>query len=233
MIRGFAMIAMLGLASAAYAQIAPDPSLDDPRVQTVTYQTGVPIRLVAFPDSSLDLVFHRGEAIQRVVVSDGTAFKAAVVGNGDTIQLTPARTGAIAELRVQTDRNEYRFNLETGNGLAAAYIVRLVDRMAATNATASSASQPQAGAPTWAYRLGGNRSVRPDRIIDDGERTFLEWNKDRVLPAVFGVGPGGGEELVAGYMRGGEFVIDRVYPELVFRFDKQMATATRDKRQEH
>lgn len=228
--RLFAVVATLGLASAAQAQVAPTPSFDDPRLQTLAYKPGAPVRLVAFPDSSLMLVFHRGEAIARAVVSDGGAFKAAVVGNGDTIELSPTRAGAVAELRVQTDQNEYRFNLETGKGLAAAYVVRLVN--SAGPDTVQAVSQPQQGAATWNYRLGGDRSVRPDKIMDDGERTFLQWDKNRALPAVFGIGPGGGEELVAGYMRSGVFVIDRVYPKLVFRFDKEMATATRGKRQE-
>lgn len=230
MIRALAPIAVLMFAAAAQAQVAPTPSVDDPRLQTVEYQAGIPIRLVAFPDSSLMLILHRGEAIQRVVVSDGGAFKAAVVGNGDTIEVSPSHAGAVAELRVQTDKHDYQFNLETGNGLAAAFVVRLVDGTVA-DATPP-VSQPAAGTATWGYRVRGDRSVRPDQITDDGERTFLEWDKNRALPAVFGVGPAGGEELVAGYMRGGVFVIDRVYPELVFRFDKELATATRVDKQE-
>jgi type IV secretion system protein VirB9 len=223
-----AFAVLLGLAATAHAQTAPVPSLEDPRLQTLVYRPGMSVRIVAFPESSLQLIFHRGEAIERVVVSDAGAFKAAVVGGGDTIELVPFRAGATAELRVQTDQNEYRFDLETGSGLAAAYVVRLVSGEEEVQAV----SQPEPGAATWTYRLGGDRSVRPNRITDDGKRTFLEWSENRALPAVFGVGPGGGEELVAGYMRGGTFVIDRVYPELVFRFDKEMATATRSERQE-
>lgn len=230
MIRALVPLAALALAGSVQAQVAPTPSVDDPRLQTVAYQAGAPIRLVAFPDSSLMLVFHRGEAIERVVVSDGSAFRAAVVGNGDTIEVSPSRAGAVADLRVQTDQHAYQFNLETGNGLAAAFVVRLIDSAGAQAAQA--AARPQPGAMTWTYRVSGDRAVRPDRILDDGEHTFLEWDKNRALPAVFGVGPGGSEELVAGYMRDGTFVIDRVYPRLVFRFDKEMATATRGERQE-
>lgn len=229
MIRALVPIVFLMLAASAQAQVAPTPSVDDPRLQTVEYQAGAPIRLVAFPDSSLMLVFHHGETIERVVVSDGSAFKAAVVGNGDAIEVSPSRADAVAELRVQTNQHEYQFNLETGSGLAAAFVVRLVD--GAGTSDSPPASQPASGAATWAYRVRGDRSVRPDQIRDDGERTFLEWDKNRALPAVFGVGPAGGEELVAGYMRGGVFVIDRVYPELVFRFDKEIATATRVNKQ--
>lgn len=230
MIRALFFTTVLALATPTQAQVAPTPSVDDPRLQMAEYQPGAPIRLVAFPDSSLMLVFHRGEAIERVVVSDGSAFRAAVVGNGDTVEVSPFRVGAVAELRVQTDQHAYQFNLETGNGLAAAFLVRLVDGAEARATTA--AAQPLPGAATWTYRVTGDRAVRPDKLLDDGERTYLEWDKNRALPAVFGIGPGGSEELVAGYMRDGTFVIDRIYPRLVFRFDKEIATATRGERQE-
>ena len=230
MIRALIPVAVLTLTASAQAQVAPTPSMDDPRLQTVEYLAGAPIRLVAFPDSSLMLVFHRGEAIERVELSDSSAFRAAVVGNGDTIQLSPTHAGAIAQLHVMTDAHEYQFNLETGEGLAAAFGVRLVDAAGAN--LPASASQPAPGTKTWTYRVRGNRAIQPDEIKDDGERTFLEWDKNRALPAVFGGGPAGGEELVAGYMRNDVFVIDRVYPELVFRFDKETATATRVTRQE-
>ena len=199
-------------------------------MQTVVTRPGEAIRLTAFPDAGLKLILHRGETIKRVVVSDGAAFKAAVVGGGDTIELVPAHAGAVAELRVQTDRQNYSFELETGEGLAAAYVVRLVPGEGEQSVQA--VAEPQPGAATWSYRVKGDRSVRPDSIMDDGTRTYLEWSNNRALPAVFGVGPGGDEELVSGYMRKGVYVIDRVYPELVFRFDKQKAEAKRDERQE-
>ena len=228
--RSLAPLALLALASTAQAQVSPTPSFDDPRMQSVVYRPGEAIRLTAFPDASLMLVLHQGETIRRVVVSDGAQFKAAVVGGGDTIELVPAHAGATAELRVQTDQQNYNFDLATGSGLAAAYVVRLVPGEGEPKAPA--ASQPQPGAETWTYRVKGDRSVRPDSISDDGTRTYLSWGRNRALPAVFGIGPGGDEELVAGYMRKGVYVIDRVYPELIFRFDKEKAEAKRDERQE-
>jgi type IV secretion system protein VirB9 len=207
----------------ASAQLSPVPSFDDPRIQTVTWQPGAPIRLVAFPDSSLMLMFHSGETIVRAVLSDGGAFKATVVGYGDAIELTAQRAGAAATMRVETSLRTYEFSLETGEGLAAAFMVRLVPGKDAP----APASTPAPGATITNYRLAGDRAVRPDSIFDDGERTYLEWHRDRALPAVFGVGPDSSEEVVAGFMRGDIFVIDRIYPELVFRFNDEKATATR------
>lgn len=222
-------LALLVSTSAA-AQIAPTPSFEDPRIQTVSFEPGQAIRLVIFPDSSLKLVFHRGELIERVVVSDGAAFRAAVIGASDTVEVAPLRAGAVAELRVATTQRQYEFSLHTGSSLSAAYVVRMVDAADALGqAQAQSAAvRPDPAATIMQYRVKGDRALRPDSIMDDGTRTFISWHRDKALPAVFGLGPAGDEEIVAGYMREDTFVIDRIYPELVFRFDKSRATAKRE-----
>ena len=212
------------LPAAASAQLAPVPSFDDPRMQTIVYQPNMPVRLVVFPRASLKLMFHPGEHITRVVVSDGAAFTAAVLERSDAIELAPMRNGASATMKVETDQRSYTFELQTGEGLAAAYLVRFVPG----ETVAVSAAAPAPDAPLISYRLQGDRTVRPDRLYDDGTRTFIEWSRNRALPAVFGIGPGGSEEVVAGYMRDDVFVIDRIYNELVFRFDKERATARRE-----
>lgn len=223
MMRVFAAFTSLLMASSAVAEVAPVPSFDDPRMQTVVYQPNIPVRLVVFPKASLKLMFHSGEHITRVVVSDGAAFTASVLERSDAIELAPLRNGASATMKVETDQRNYTFELQTGEGLAAAYIVRFVPG----ETTAVSGAVPAPDAPLASYRLRGDRSVQPDRLYDDGTRTFVEWSRERTLPAVFGIGPGGNEEVVAGYMRDDVFVIDRVYDELVFRFDKERATARR------
>ena len=78
-----------------------------------------------------------------------------------------------------------------------------------------------------AYRQAGDRSVRPASIGDDGAKTYIVWDEDQAMPAVFAIGPSGKEEMVEGYMRGGIFTIDRVYRELVFRIDGDVAKAKR------
>ena len=76
--------------------------------------------------------------------------------------------------------------------------------------------------------MRGDRAVRPADLSDDGYKTRITYAPGQVLPAVFAIGPTGEEEVVNGYMRGDVFVIDRVYGELVFRIDKEAATARRN-----
>lgn len=90
--------------------------------------------------------------------------------------------------------------------------------------TAAMASAPSA---MTRYTIKGDRTVFPTVLGDDGAKTYLQWDADRDLPAVFGSDPKGHEVLADGYMRGDYYVIDRVYPRLVFRLDKAVAVATR------
>jgi type IV secretion system protein VirB9 len=224
--RRLAVLLLLAAApAAAAAQVAPTPSFDDPRLQTVAFDPARPVRLVAFPGANLTVMLLPGEQIERAVVSDESAFEVRVAGANDSLNLTPLRADATATLLVDTALRRYEFDLATGDGLAAAYLVRFVQPGAA--AMAPSRTAPPPAAATGKYRLTGERSLLPSRIADDGERTFLEWDAHQSLPAVFGVGTNGEEEVVDGYMRGDVFTIDRVYGELVFRIDKMRARARR------
>ncbi len=77
------------------------------------------------------------------------------------------------------------------------------------------------------YRLKGAATLRPVRIGDDGTHTYIQWSEDQPIPAVFALDSRGSEQIVDGYMRGELFTIDRVYPHLVFRIDKDKAEARR------
>lgn len=81
--------------------------------------------------------------------------------------------------------------------------------------------------PVAAYRLSGEKALRPMRIGDDGTHMYLEWDEEQALPAVFALNALGEEEMVDGYMRSGVFTIDRVHRDLVFRIGKKRAQAKR------
>jgi type IV secretion system protein VirB9 len=242
MIRLAMLLALAGLAAPLWAQVSPTPAFDDPRLQTVAYDPARPVRLVAFPDASLTVVLLPDDPIERVVVSDPLAFDARPLEANDSLSLRALRENASATLLVDTQLRRYEFELATGSGLAAAYLVRFIGSGPATASLQQAPALPPppmapmppvaltAQVPTdmvGEYRLSGERSLQPSKIGDDGTRTYLEWDAYQSLPAVFGIGFNGEEEVVDGYMRGGVFTIDRVYGELVFRVDKKRARARR------
>ena len=217
------ILLLAALPGAALAQLAPTPDFDDPRLQTVAYDPARPVRLVALANSTLTVMLLPGDRIDRFVLSDPTAFDVKIAGPGDGLNIAPLRADGAATLLVDTSLRRYEFDLATGDGLAAAYLVRFVDPRAPARPEAQSAQ----AVITGEYRLSGERTLMPSRIGDDGERTYLEWGEYQSLPAVFGIGATGEEEVVDGYMREGIFTIDRVYGELVFRIDKKRAKARR------
>ncbi|KAJ8139165.1 hypothetical protein OY671_007623, partial [Metschnikowia pulcherrima] len=158
--------------------------------------------------------------------------------------------GAPTSMIVRTDTRAGAFELEPGEGVTAMsgrFVYPEDHRIGGTPPSASFAPQgqfaPQAQFqggqfPTFAppggmaqaverYRLKGDKASRPDWIADDGQRMFSRWSEDKPMPAVFAVDDTGREMTVDGFMRNGAYTIDRVWPQLVFRIDRHMASATR------
>lgn len=225
------LIITASMASPAAAQLSPTPGFEDPRLQTVSPAPGEAVRLVVFPNAPLTVVFRPGERVERVLLSDSGAFDVAVVGSNDTVTISPRRADARAAMSVVTGRHVYPFEVETGSGLVAAYLVRIVDADAAFAVQPGASTGPNLAAMAGSYRLRGDPSLRPAEIADDGNKTYIRWGEYQAMPAVFGLGPTGEEEVVNGYMRGELFTIDRVYGQLVFRIDTAKAEARRQQGQ--
>ncbi|GAA3786325.1 hypothetical protein GCM10022600_02540 [Qipengyuania pelagi] len=224
--------AALLFALPATAQILPDPGPTNPRLQTVTWQNGQRIILTALPMTGLTVVLQPGERI----VADSLAFPEQwdlrISPERDSFHVTPRVPDAESALTVTTDRRHYLFMLQTGDNLNAALLVQVLDSGTGPVAQPIGPSRSQtdaqpAFAPMRTYRLRGDRSVQPQAIGDDGTRTRILFAPGQALPAIFAIGPTGDEEVVNGYMRGDAFEIDRVYERLVFRIDKDKATARR------
>ena len=224
-------VALLGIGAPIMAQVFPTPGPETPRIQSAEWRPGEPLVLTALPQMALTVVLEPGERIQRATLSGSPAWQVAVSAESDSFQVTPGPGALPASLSVETDRRAYKFLLETGNGLQAAYMVRLqFDAAQYTNQQQVTESSESLGNLDWTYRLRGDRSVRPALIRDNGTKTVIEYAPGQALPAVFAIGPTGDEEVVDGYMRAGLFIIDRVHQKLVFRIDKEKATATRSAR---
>jgi type IV secretion system protein VirB9 len=211
------------LSTPAAAQPTSVSNLHDSRLQLIVCKPNTPLRVIAFPDANITLVFDLSERVKRVIVSDSNVVHAAVSADAGAIILSPMGPDIAASLVVTTNIREYRFDLETGGSPAAAVLARIVSETTETEFSGRAEQNTRA----WDYKLSGDKIVQPAKVSDDGTKTFIGWYPNQVLPAVFGIGPTGEEEIVAGYMRNDLFVIDRVYPRLVFRIDDARAVAKR------
>ena len=220
------MALALSLATNANAQTMPQPS-DDPRIQSVVRSAGEPIVLPVEAGGPLTLLFAPGEQVVRFEVADQNQVDARVSSGGDGVVLYPLRAGLDTVMIVDTDRDAYRFYVQSGMGVLTPSVVQIGEAVDPPEPDGAIHNAPPLGATLWSYRVRGDREVRPATLTDNGHRTWIGFADGQALPAVFAIGPTGKEEVVNGHMRGRFYVIDRVYERLVFRIDREKASARR------
>jgi len=198
---------------------------DDPRILSLAYSQGGLIHIATSPETVQTVLFAPGEKIQSVIISDPGAYQVTVAGSGDSLTLKANGPSALAIVNVRTDQRSYELELVPGGSTNVASVIRFNYALPARAFARPPAASAQMRGFVW--RMSGSRALLPVAIRDDGTRVFIEWAKDQAMPAVFAVGAGGTEQMVDGYVRGGVFTIDRVHPELIFRIDKEKASAVR------
>jgi type IV secretion system protein VirB9 len=219
----------LTLAAPLAAQVMPQPGSDTPRVQTVQFVPDQSVLLTMLPETPLTVMLPPGETITGATPGAGEDFRVRVSSERNSFIVLPAGNAGRGTLDIVTQQRTYRFALRVENGYSAALLVRFVGDPAAASYDYADMPEAELQSPqTWLYSLRGDRAVRPEHLTDDGMKTRIAYAPGQALPAVFAIGPSGEEEVVNGYMRDGIFVIDRVYDELVFRIDREKATARRN-----
>jgi type IV secretion system protein VirB9 len=71
-----------------------------------------------------------------------------------------------------------------------------------------------AEALNWDYRIKGDESIRPIRVLDDGVHTYIHMNPavlHREAPVLVIIGPDGKAEMVNYRVRGSMYVVDRLF----------------------
>ncbi|HST36155.1 MAG TPA: TrbG/VirB9 family P-type conjugative transfer protein [Allosphingosinicella sp.] len=215
------------LAAPLPAQDQPAAPAGDPRIRVVDYSEDRVIPLQAAPGYQLTVEFGPDEQIESVAVGDSAAWQVTPNRRRDHLFVKPIQSGVPTNMTVVTSVRVYLFDLTPLYGASAdmAYTVRFSypDAGAAGATQQAEAEQVLEGR----YRVSGARSLRPSRISDDGRHTYIEWARDRSIPAVYAIDAQGREGLVNGMMRDDIFVIDSVAQRLIFRIDQATARATR------
>lgn len=201
------------------------PRYRDPRLRDVPYDANAVVQLAVAPARQMTVLFAGGEKIQSVAVGDSASWQVTASRTGDSLFVKPTSAFAATNMTVITDTRTYLFDLVPGTPMDSVYLVRFFDAEAQDGAE----QQPRGVLEQGRYRLHGARALRPERVEDDGQRTYIDWSERKAMPAVFAIGPAGDEMLVDGYVRAGVYTIDRVYQKLIFRFDRKTAIAVRRK----
>ena len=223
--RAFVLGLTLWATGPALAQVRPMSGVGDPRIQSVNYDANQIVQIQAAPGYQVTLQFAADELIENVAVGDSSAWQVSANRNGGNLYLKPLQA-IPTNMTVITNVRTYLFDLVPLPGPTPdmAYTVRFTYPSAGPGPLQSAEAELIV---VGRYRLSGEHSLRPSRISDDGQHTYVEFPRDAAIPAIYSVDERGRESLVNGMMRDDLFVIDEVVPRLVFRIDQHTAQATR------
>jgi type IV secretion system protein VirB9 len=222
------LFAGLALAQApAAAQVKPQPGTGDPRIQGIDYAPEQVVTLQGTPGYELTVELSPDEQVENVALGDSGAWQVTANRRGDHLFIKALQSGVSTNMTVVTTVRLYNFELVPLSGPTGdmPYTIRFrypgtADQNAGDEDAASAAGKGR-------YVLSGDKELRPSAISDDGRHTYIQWPRDRALPAVYAIGGDGQETLVNGMMRDDIFVIDSVAEKLVFRIDDHVARAER------
>lgn len=212
------------LATPALADVLPVPDKHDPRLATLAWTSGNSFRLAIPVGGEVSVLLPPGEIVAGVRLDPPGDWAVTTTGSGQSLSVRPLRPLPDAVLTLTSSAREYHFVLSTSPGAAPPLVVRITG---APKAARDASPSTPAASESFVWALSGNRELRPSSIRDDGRKIYLDWPPSDPIPAVFAVDRLGREEMVNGFMRGGSYVIDRVYERLVFRIDKAEAGARR------
>jgi len=202
-------------------------SSENPHVLTLEYGPDrvYPVEVLAGIGTLIS--FSPDEEVRTVKLSAPDSYRVTVTPDGTGLSVREARPVERVAMSVDTSERHYDFALSAATTTAAPYLVGFQYAPVAAPLEGQSGEAGTADGPVTSYRLSGKRSVRPQSVTDDGKHTYIIWNNDQSLSAVFGEDSSGGEQTADGYMRNGVYTIDRVYNRLIFRVDRAEARAQR------
>ena len=216
-------VAMLVMASQAFAAKFPQPTAADQRIRQVLYSASEVYEVTGSYRYTTTIEFEKGETVQYLTLGDTIAWQAHPMGH--RVHLKPVEPKAVTNLTVVTDRRTYYFRL-TGAAVNhkqdATYLLRFtypsdgeiaVNPGAVRKAAGSTAKDDLATrvkVRNCNYSVSGSKNVKLVRACDDGVFTFLEFAENATLPAFFAVDADGNESVVNYRMEGKYAVIERV-----------------------
>lgn len=236
------LLALL-LATAARAEVTPNPGTPDGRIRTANYHPDEVYRVTGRVGYQLSLQFAPDETFVGLAAGDGEGLTFEAQGNH--LFLKPRAPRVATNLTILTNRRHYYLDYRVesrhidsdGNvyGADAFYALRFTypqemarQRDAETAAHTQAASintaltQPPAVLNT-AYKYCGPKSLKPTTVTDDGVRTRFTFGARTELPAIFTRAADGTESLVNFTVTSDAILVHRIAPGFILRRGKQVA----------
>jgi type IV secretion system protein VirB9 len=224
MIRYWLTILLLLIAAPLFGQVRPIPGAGDPRLQTIDYNPDQIVQLGVASGYQLMVSFAPGERVETIAVGDSNAWQVTTNKRGDYLFIKALGDGRTTNMTVVTDSRVYMFELIPSTPYVGdqAFSLRFTypeDQMVAKAEAEALIS--------YRYRIGGARALRPSFVLQEGPNLIVEWPSTAALPAIFRIEEDGKETLVNSEIKNGRFLIAGLPKMLLFRLDRQVATAVR------
>ena len=224
-----ALMTALAAASPTMAAQAPKPGLLDPRIRTIFYNPDQVVTLKGYFGYQMMIEFG-DERIENVSIGDGVAWQITPNKKANLLFLKPVENAGPTNMTVVTDRRRYVFELKSSarGGERApdlAYVVRFLyppDPRPPAVAVAAPPAPPERRNTRYTYT--GSRASLPSLVFDDGHFTYFQWPENVSVPALFVIGPDGGESLVNYSVRDGYQVVEQTAPKFILRDGKVITT---------
>jgi type IV secretion system protein VirB9 len=220
--RVLAALALLATAMPALAQVRPNSGPGDPRLQTIQYDADQVVQLAVASGYQMMVSFAPGERVETIAVGDSAAWQVTTTKRGDMLFVKNTGASAATNLTIVTDARVYNFELVASGEGEPAFGLRFTypePQLAVRQ------NIEQRG--LYRYRLAGSAAIRPSAVGNDGIRTTLSWPATAALPAIYRIDEDGTESLADSAIESGAVIVAGSPKKLIFRLDRQIATATR------
>ena len=233
---------LLAAILALLAALAPGPVYAEGRSEEFTYSPNHVFKVVGQRTIQTLIQFAEDETIENVALGDAAAWQVTPNKRANMLFIKPLYANGRTNMTVVTNRRRYLFDLAIvgpkGHAIYAIQFVYPDDQLAGTllarrAETALGNDAPLPGDPppeapppppkpeiNTHWGMSGDKELRPARIYDDGDSTFIGWSASTELPGIFSFGNDGKEGPVNFTVRGDYLVIDGVAARYVLRRGK-------------
>lgn len=219
---------------------APGAAHAEGRSEEFTYSPNHVFSVVGQRAIQTLIQFAEDETIENIALGDAAAWQVTPNKRANMLFIKPLYAHGRTNMTVVTDRRRYLFDLNIvgpkghaiyaiqfvypDDQLAGSLLARRAEAALSGSASGDAASEGPTAPPkpeiNTNWGMSGDRKLRPVRIYDDGDATFIAWSASTELPGIFGFGDDGKEGPVNFTVRGDYLVIEGVAPRYVLRRGK-------------
>lgn len=212
----------------AYGGTSPQNGSMDARIKTFLYNDNAVYRFQGHYGFSTVIEFSPMETVDSVSIGDSKAWQIVPSNKKNILFIKPVLENAYTNMTVLTSERIYSFELSAAQAHShqSADLAFRIKFKYPQAETLSKVVHTYHFDPfenrkdndfNFHYSYAGSNRLKPRRVFDDGQFTYLKFDSTHALPAVFAVNNKGEESLVNFAMRGHYMVISSIHAQLTLR----------------